>query len=364
MGKFVNFCAGAKIEVIPARHVPHLLINVPNDGINAAVIKGVHKLVTHLETEVLFQDSGGFQILMAVQNGKNISFDSSRPLTISETELNITPYHVVETATKLKPHIMTSLDYPINTISGENEQEKEFMDKLGYNALWAHETAELREKYCPEVKLLIPIQCYTLTHLEMFSKLIRGVNYDGFSMPLRNLSITQTALFLLRFYQMGIKMVHLLGSASFFSIALGTYMARHYFDWVSLDATSWREQAQHAGYLNPYDLTNEHVGDTLIIDDRIRMFCPCPFCKDRTFTSIKNLPYTDKTAFLRSHNFWVTENIANELYAASSDIGTFEKILHQKTKRTKKIDEIINCLTIMDVMKDEDLQVLSKILRV
>jgi hypothetical protein len=110
--------------------------------------------------------------------------------------------------------------------------------KLKFNVKWAVQTAKLREEYCPEVGLFIPFQGYTLNHLDIFFRFIQEIHFDGISIPVRNLNLKDISLFLIRFYQMGIKRVHLLGTSSFYRMALCAYMARHYFEWVSLDSTS------------------------------------------------------------------------------------------------------------------------------
>jgi len=80
-------------------------------------------------------------------------------------------------------------------------------------------------------------------------------------------------------------------------------MARHYFAWVSLDSTGWRLMAEYSSYVNPLSLKNQNIGYNVIIDENIRIDCQCPWCNGKTFTYIKNLPYTEKISFLRSHNF-------------------------------------------------------------
>ena len=82
-----------------------------------------------------------------------------------------------------------------------------------------------------------------------------GLDFDGVSMPIRELKIQDVALFLVSFYQRGISRVHLLGTFSFPVIALCAYMARHLFEWVSLDATTWRFAADKGEFLHPFDLS-------------------------------------------------------------------------------------------------------------
>jgi hypothetical protein len=53
--------------------------------------------------------------------------------------------------------------------------------------------------------------------------------------------------------------------------------------------------------MNPYNLLQERIAQNVKIDENIAMDCGCPFCNRKTFTFIKNLPDTDRTALLRGH---------------------------------------------------------------
>jgi hypothetical protein len=191
-----------------------------------------------------------------------------------------------------------------------------------------------------------------LDHLDLFVRLIGNIPFDGFSMPVRNLGLGEIALFLLRFYQMGIRQVHLLGTLSFFTIALSAYAARHLFDWVSLDATTWRMAAQYKTYANPYDLSPEFIGEDVQIGENVKVVCPCPWCQGKTFTYIKHLPYTEKTAFLRCHNHWVTEKVCRELYQSAQTLSDLKRYLMRVSSRPEKVDVLIRILGALDVCKD------------
>ena len=364
MSRLVIFCAGTSIDTLPGTKVTNILFNPFDNGINEKAILATRTMLAYARTKIRFQDSGGYQIFKAEEESKIMTFDRGLPLIRVANRINICPTHVIETARRLEPQIMTSLDFPIRKLLSKNDQEQEFLRKSGFNVKWAIETASLRETLCPEVELLIPIQAYDLDQFEFFVSLIQDINFDGLSMPLRNLEPSEIALFLLRFYQLGIKKVHLLGSTSFFNIALAAFFARHFFDWVSLDSTTWRFTAEHQGYLNPYDLSWEDLADEVLINEKIPMICQCPFCENRTFSFIKNLPYNDKLAFLRSHNFWVIEKAAEDLYENATDLLSLERFLRRRSPRTKDIEDLIRCLSIIDIYRKEDINVLKRFLRI
>jgi len=362
MGQLYNFAAGISLEVLPSKYVDNILLNVPQNAINESAISQAKKLIRLARAKKTILDSGGFQIYVAEDEGKKISFDNSKPLENSDHKINISPEHVVAAAIQIRPDILMSLDFPIRKLDDPEDQEFEFNRKIGFNARWAIETSELRDKFCPEVKLFVPIQAYNLNQLHLFMRLIQGVNFDGLSMPLRNLTTNEIASFLVTYYEMGISEVHLLGSTSFSTISLVAYMAKHYFDFISIDATSWRKSAEYSIYLNPHDLRGEGIGSDAIIDDNIQITCPCPWCLRKTFTDIKNLPYTEKTSFLRCHNFFVINTFANEAYLHADNLTTFKRFLIQKSRKPEEIESLCDILAEITLLMDSDIKGLKRLL--
>jgi hypothetical protein len=350
MGHLINYCAGTSVEVLPGKHIDALLLNVPNNAEDDRKIRASRNLIKVAQPKTVMLDSGGFQLLNAQDGGLQIIYDESAPIHLPGT-INLTPWHLIRGAVKIQPDSIVGLDFPIRKILERERQEVEFRYKLGFNLTWAIKSAELRQIHCPGIRLFLPVQCYSLEHLDLFVKLIGNVPFDGFSMPVRNLSLGQIAMFLLRFYQLGVRQVHLLGTLSFFTIALSAYAARHFFDWVSLDATSWRKKAEYQNYANPYDLSSEFIGPDVQIDGNIKVVCPCPWCQGKTFTDIKDLPYTEKTDFLRCHNHWVTEKVCRELYQSAQTLSGLRSYLMAVSSHPEKVDILIRILGSLDVCK-------------
>ena len=201
--------------------------------------------------------------------------------------------------------------------------------------------------------LFLPIQCYTLEDLAHFMRQIEGITFDGFSIPVRALNLKEVTLFLMEFHRLGIKKVHILGTTSFPMIALSAYFARHIFEWVSLDSTTWRKMAQNSVYLNPLDLSTMPVNESSKTRD-YQILCQCPFCFGRTFQFIRDLPYTDRVALLRSHNFYATKNVAEALHANATDLLTYEAFLKTRTKKTKLIRDLVESLSVIDISKNNE----------
>jgi tRNA-guanine family transglycosylase len=363
MGRLVNFCAGAELHVLPARHVDALLINVPADACSDSAINSTNRMLEAATSSYVMMDSGGFQLHMAELDSKKISIDETKPVIRNETEINLAPVHVMKAAAILKPDIVVGLDFPIKKVSEPNERKLEFMSKLGFNALWAIECSELRKKLCPDIRYFVPVQCYDLDQFDQFSNLITDVEFDGFSMPIRNLSIKEVILFMVRFYQMGISQVHILGTSKLFVIAVVAYMARHLFEWVSFDATTWRKWADYSLYMNPYVLLQERIAQNVIINAAIPMDCECPFCNEKTFTFIKNLPETDRTSLLRGHNWWVIEKAAQDLYQNSGNVIELERCLRARGAKSEDIEELCKSLSLADSLKNGDIRVLQNLLK-
>lgn len=364
MSRLVFFCAGVRKETLPATRVKNILINVIDNAENEKAINNTRIIFKRAGTETSMLDSGGYQIHVAEKQNKKMTFDSCMPLMRSDQGINISPLHVVEAACKLQPTIVTALDCPLRWLSDRTNQEQEFLRKLGFNMTWALETASLREKYCPDIQLFIPVQCYNLNQFEIFENSISHIRHDGLSLPIRNLRLPEIALFFFRFYQVGIRKVHILGTSSFFVTALAAFFARHFFEWVSFDSTTWRESALHEIYLNPLDLSPERIGQDVLIDEGLSMHCQCPFCVNTTFTFIKNLPYTEKVDLLRNHNFYVIEKATEELFANAGNLSNLEKFLKNRSPKNKEIDELIECLSVIDLLRDEDINILKPLFKI
>jgi len=354
MLKLIYFCAGLDCNIYPASNIEAILINTPDFGDGLKRIEAAKRLRSISNAKKLMLDSGGFQLLKAEENGLEISCEENEPIKQND-KINLSPMHVIRAAQNIKPDIFVALDFPIKKISDPSQQKIEFMRKLGFNATWAIQTSELRKKYCPEIELFIPVQCYNLQQFELFWERIRGIKFDGFSMPVRNLKVPEIALFLVKFYQMGIKRVHLLGTASFFNIALAAYLANNLFSWVSFDATTWRLIAEKECYFNPHDLSLVNLRENVRIDDEIMTDCQCAWCYGKSFSYIKNLPYAEKIFFLMCHNHLAIEKITNELCKNSCGLKELLHYLLTNSPNQERIKELHQTLAIIDAFKDEPL---------
>lgn len=366
MGIFINYCAGVSLAVAPAHHLYAILTNSPQNAGNDIEIRSTQEMFKCLNTEYTMNDSGGYQILKKELEGGIITYDNSRPILCNKTEINITPELVVESNMKLKPQKMTTLDVPIPKVADPHQQYHHFINKLGFNLVWMRETALLREKYCPEIELFIPIQAYTLRQFtDYIEKPLMELCFDGISLPTRNLRSGGITLFLLKFYQLGIRKIHLLSVSNVLGLALAAYFARNIFDWCSVDATTWRLEADKLIYMDPRDFHAVGLGRNASFREGERPCCECPWCRDYTFTGILNIPMTDRIALIRSHNYYVVQKAGREFYENSVDLITLELCLKKRARNTsqiKKVDKLIKALQIATYMRNVDIKELEKLL--
>jgi hypothetical protein len=110
-----------------------------------------------------------------------------------------------------------------------------------------------------------------------------------------------------------------------------------------------------------------NVGEKSSFKEGERPMCDCPWCVGTgyTFTGIKNIPPTDRRAFIRSHNYYVVQRAGEEFYKKSTDLVTLEKCLKKRVTtplRIKKVDRLIQALSIATYMRDADIKILEGLL--
>jgi len=358
-------CAGTDNNALPSSKVHTLLLNVLDHGSNDRKIRISWEMRRMANPKYVILDSSGYQLHEAENKGKRITFDSSLPMKHSKQEINLTPKHVMEAASIIRPDIVIGLDFPIRKVKTDAEKEAEFAKKLEYNVRWAFESVAEWKERCPEVQFFLPIQCYDLSQLDLFLARVSGLDFDGVSMPTRNLEPHEIAPFLVSFYQRGIRRVHLLGTFSFPVIALCAYMACHLFEWVSLDATTWRLAADHGEYMDPCNLSRVKLQPSVNIPRDAKNYCPCPFCNGRNFAVIQGLESKKKKRLLREHNWWSVCKVISDLKEISADIVQLEKFmlpLCRSSQMRKKVTRLIEALGLVNIFKDIDIDVLKNLL--
>ncbi|MFC1554518.1 hypothetical protein ACFL7D_07790 [candidate division KSB1 bacterium] len=355
MGKFVNFCASASAPAnCPGRNLDGLLLNVLYTGVSDSAYRTARKTIEYVNPNYFILDSSGFQYFIGEQEGKEITFNPNEPLQFDK-KVNNSPYHVVKVAKQIsdltsrmtRRDILIALDYPLQEITNVQAQEIEFRKKFDINVEFAIETARLKKESGLDCRLFLPVQCFTLSQFDDFMERLRDVFFDGVCTPLRNYTMRETADFIIRFHQKGFRQVHLLAVGNFPFMAFSAYLARHHFNWFSVDSSTWRHNSFANKYLNPATLRWIPTDQLLSFKSDIK--CKCPYCQYYQLSDIKNLPKTDRQYFLALHNYWNTENACKVFYDNSSTLITLARYLRMTSMKDKKIEEIIDCLSWIDL---------------
>jgi hypothetical protein len=154
---------------------------------------------------------------------------------------------------------------------------------------------------------------------------------------------------------MKINRVHLLGTESFGNISVLCYFAAtDMFDFISFDATSWRQYARFEYYLLN-DLTTARIKEGFFNKVTFPVTCPCPSCAPfDTFGELRDLPYDVKLDLFSNHNFYVFEQFKEDCFRhALKGLAVFEDFLKSLAPtRTKEIDDIIRMINLVESVKD------------
>jgi len=330
VGEIVYTAAGISNEgTLPSARTD-LLLNVPNAGLDNKAIKQAQRLLKKAQPRCFILDSGGYEILKEESRGKQILHDPTKPMKVNGV-LNLTPQHVIDTARILMPDIVIALDYPIRKRKYRCDREAEFRAKYRINIRWSLETAHLRMTYLPQIRLFLPVQCYTIPQFDVFYSAVGHVSHDGVAMPIRNMNLHNLASFFRCFRDHGIRQVHILGTAIPRNLALSAYAAACVFDWVSIDGTTWRWEAQSMKYLSPCDLSSIHIKSVKECSTRYQS-CLCPYCSRRSVRDFYYLPDTEKRYHLMWHNYWVTVNYITKMHEQAKLNQGFDKYLINRLK--------------------------------
>jgi hypothetical protein len=366
MGIFVNFCAGGNLGTLSGLRPTGILVNTLHNASTESQVKATLKLFEEKRPEYTYLDCGGYQLQTKEQNGVAATHDKSLPMFYSKERVNIAANHVIEAAVKLDVDMMTSLDFPIRQEPNPYLKYADFSKKLGWNLVGMRETILLGRKFCPDKQIFVPVQCYDIRQFDdYFAQPLMDLGVSCLSLPANYMGPEGISLFLIRFYQFGIRKVHILGSVSFINLALAAYFARNIFDWVSVDATTWRIQADNQLYIDPLDLHPITVGRNAGLEVIDLALCPCPWCSRRTYVELINTSDTERTSILRCHNFHVIEKAGRDFYNNSGDLITFERHLRGRTRSVRKhkeINQLISALQVATHMRDVDIQVSQKLL--
>lgn len=349
-GMFINFFAGMnKLKDVPNDNMDAILVNTAQVLKSEKEFQKTKEIIRRSGARQVMMDSGGFTILNTENRNGVITHDGSRPFIGKKMELNISVHHVIKAAQKLRPDIMVGLDFPVIKTSDPEIQKYEFNRKKELNLEWMKKISILRQEYCPDIELYLPVQCYTLEQFSYFERELKKLNYNGIALPTRNMNPVSIARYLVRIYEMGIRKVHLLGTSSFGNIALSAYLARNLFERCSIDGCSWRNGAQNHNYIYSDTLREIPVGRRCTMDRRSGLPCRCVMCNGHTFGNIMDLNDRERIEFLRVHNFHTLRKAGRDFYRNSNDIKSLQTYLIKRApEREKDIEAVRRAIILIN----------------
>ncbi len=348
MGDFKIFGAGISNEKTLEVPVSAILVSAASVGKSESTLRRTQQLIEQLGRPMVMCDSGGYQVLTSEIKGLTPTFNMFEPMKFSKRTANISPRHVLEIAARLDPTFLVCLDHPIRKDIEKSDFNREFNTKLDRNVDWATTTSLLLPEYGLEHdRLLIPVQCYTVEQFEIFWRMLDGLQFGGLSMPTRQMSNEDLVSFLRSMRHKAIRKIHILGTTKAEAIVIGAYAARHYFNWVSLDATSWLLNANFQLYQHPATLKTISVSSTSLLKGDTGIRCECPWCANYTsLNDIKAMDYTSKWAFLCQHNFSAINHFAEMAYNAAIDLHTYRPFLTDCSLK-RGVDALISNLELL-----------------
>jgi len=171
--------------------------------------------------------------------------------------------------------------------------------------------------------------------MDIFFSQLKSDLFDGVSLPTRNASSQQLIQQFLYLHNMGVRKVHILGTSTLANIIISAFMARNYFDWVSMDSTTWRQQAQFGVYLHPENLNPIRLNPGTKYPE---IKCSCPWCQYQILDDYSNLPSADCSLLLLNHNYFVIENLCRQTFDHSGSVDELKKFSQPRaTDRNRSI---------------------------
>ena len=363
MGEYYFVYSGASRDTLPLNPggVEAILFNAPSVMENDSSKKNTHDLIHDSKAKRVFLDSGGFtqfRIEQAhlkkptddIENNKEkndklsktkIIFDRQRP-ALGKELFNLTPVHVADACMEILPDVTICPDLPVPPESDPGAQEYQWMKSYTYNLWCTREMLKLRTDLNLDTQIYLPVQCYTVSQLRRFLQEFDWRELNGFSIPNRLLKQIQVApQFLMEFYQMKVKKVHILGASNFEKIAIASYFAKNFFESTSIDARSIIIFAFQGQYMKPYDLRIIDIYRDIIThdDDAVFRTCTCGLCEKTTIMGIKeDLTPKERVPFLAHHNY---HTVIESMEAFFDNADSADMLIDFLINRTKAFEKIV-----------------------
>jgi queuine/archaeosine tRNA-ribosyltransferase len=362
MGRFLPVCSGAGINRMPAPRPEAILVSVAYCGTPAS-LNSIKNLIKLSNTKKIFLDNGMFTFFRKWQNGEKVIFDKSLPLYPKGDIMNLTAEHVIQIALELEPDVLIVPDLPVPRIKrteypgklSYGHEEFQFMTVTYHNLIRAREMTRLRAKYNPSFDLYFTFQGYNLNQLDRIMSELSGLHFDGFCLATRALPWNKLLSMMLMLKYYGVRKIHVLAGSNLPTMIVCAFMARHFFDEVSYDSHNWLNFALKGTFRFYGSMGTARVVEKVDIPNHLQTYtCDCLHCQGRSLTDLKEMIYDrEKQNLLACHNYYIETRTAEALFEHSETTATLRDFLLANSTRFKLINEILEALYIVQVMKDK-----------
>jgi tRNA-guanine family transglycosylase len=283
--------------------------------LNKSCLKQFHQLVNITKPNLNYLDSGGFSIS---------KYEADDNIKASKILERLTTDTIMHTANIINATTVFALDIPLLGYKDPQKQNREFAFKSQLNLRLARDALVKHRQICPTKELFLPLQFYNLDQLLFFIDCLKlPPNSVGAAFPVRDMTIPDVvkAMYSLKSY--GFKKIHLLGTSSAPFIMISSYMARHYFERVTTDSTTWMIAAQYLKYWEPGSMKAKLLNGKKQIT--LERHCNCTACQYFNFNEYWKIPKTELVYALGYHNSAVLNQICKDILKHSGSITLLSK---------------------------------------
>ena len=242
------------------------------------------------------------------------------------------------------PDFAISLDYPVPSGKTLSDKKSIYKKANNINLSWTIESLKIRKIYFPKMKIFVPFQGYSIKQLNNFIDDISGHDFTGLCLPMRCYQDTAKLVsFLKHIKRIGIKTIHLLGTAKLDVMAITNYLSYHnYFKFISYDSCTIAHAARSNKIKLPYDLRSLNINKR---EGEIQEILAIEATQLKSITvselsEVQNMSEKERRRWLTDFNYSSLMETKKALYNHSKSINTLVKYLSDRSLRRDAIQRI------------------------
>lgn len=323
MGEIINFLSSLSPDLLPVGTVQGVLFNTPALLKSPSEQQNATDIIRLTKASYKMLDSGGYQLFTKIKDNSLMNSDEIKTLFIMNEALpiefknyfNLTPAHVLQALNLITFDFVISPDRPIRSLLHPDESQFLFLEATAFNEYGARRLSELIDQHNLSTKMLVAVQAHNIQQMGKYLSNLEGVKFAGLSFPRRIMSPEKLVVYLLKSHLLHIDTVHLLGTTRFIYYCILVYMARHLFNFVSIDSTNISKFSLVSTYLEPFTLRTISLRPDSTDDLSLRPPCSCPWCSYyKKLSEIYILTKVEKFSLLIDHNNFVINQLIDEAY--------------------------------------------------